>query len=825
LRESAGNLLAQDTVLVMGPEFVLIPTEDGVILDGGREPELLNGPLALSLLPVLLPLIDGTRTYADLLELTPDVPLAHMRELIESLISWGVLASSNEVASRPPEMRNTLSFLKRGDAETDLKKAAEFLAHKEIFVVFEQNSQPIALMVANGLRSNGFGKIKAIAVEDLASLSIGDGGILVSIFNGTPDSADAKEFYGLLQASKASWLRTSLNISNGTGEIGPIFRPESGLCFSCLTRPLPPHKRDTPVGGTEVRSLWSALLASELTAQLLQSSRSCIRSYRRFYLPLFQHEVRTWPSAATCMLDHCDAPQTKPRRFATPSLPNQLNLLPFFFEESIASRQDVAESLASNHDSAKPGFSAKLMLNSAHIALSPAEISLSQPVIDLLLSRWTGRNSQLDLATISSMLALSVGLKQGSSDSSRRWAPSGGNLGSVEAYLVARQVEGLDAGVYLYNPDQHALVKLNQRHIDHVQSVLTAVSPDDPTPALVVFVGAYKRVARKYSSFAYKLLHLDAGVASSQFLLVAAALSVPVESISEWHSAGLGAALALRSLQEIPTQVFRLATSHEPRHASTPVRIGRGDVGITSQGENLSPQELANLSSELLVEQLIRANQIVSARLPTRIEPIRSLLTTRLLRWISGAVRGEETLGGALNRRSSTRRFSERVPQGNDIRAILQAALVNNVLLDSLLRITILVQRSSDLTPGVYAYDPATASLTRKREAFSRERTGQLFFQPGYENTPIIVWISGDVRKAASSHDAGYQTLLVRSGVLGHRLWMASLGLGLSGVLLAGITSEAPTKSGELIDEHHTSLLAFLCGYSGTEDEGTGASA
>jgi SagB-type dehydrogenase family enzyme len=822
LFEYTNSVLAQDAVLLLAREFVLIPMENGVYLDGGREPQILKGPLAVSLLPVLIPLINGTRTFAELLALITDVPREHTQELIESLIAWGVVTLGDTLASHPPEIRNTLSFLKRCDPEANLGYASEVLTTKRILIVFEPPSKSIAVALANGLQSNGFIHVEIINHRDLVSCLILDHAFLVSVVFENSYAALAGDFYGSILASNAPWLRTSLNAASGFCELGPIFSPESGLCHACLTPELPSQKQDAPTPNLIDLNIWSALLTSELTIQLLRTNSSSPRAYRRFHPPLFQHEVRAWPLAVTCPRDHHRDLTAGSCYIQSPSHSDRSHLLPVFFEESIACRQEFDDSPTLRSEVSLPSASTRLMLNSTRVALPGTEISLNQPMIDMLLSSQGKHRAALDLIAIATLLVLAVGYKSANGqESCRRWAPTGGNLGSVEAYLVVRHVKGLESGVYMYRPEEHALARINQRGVDHLQVTIAAVSANDPAPALLILAGAYKRVAQKYRSFAYKLLHLDAGVAGSQLLLIASSLGISVESISGWQPAAIEDALSLRSLQEVPTIVFRLASTERKMSASL-AKTSRASNRVAVPSDDLSLGDLESLSSDSLVELMIGANQVVGERLPPRVIPMSGVRAERLQRWLSGATCREETLGSVLNKRSSARRFSGQALRKIDIRIILRAALENNVLRNSGLAITVLVQRSSDFEPGIYRYDDRTSALTRKSAAFSPQRTGELFFQSGYEDTPLIIWISGDIERAASGNCGGYQTLLVRAGFLGHRLWMASLGLGLSGVLLAGITSESPTKANRFIDERHTSLLAFLCGYPQSEDQHKG---
>ncbi len=808
--------LRRDTVLVKAREFALISIEDTVLLDGGRQLELVTGPLALSVLPILLPLINGTRTVEDILALVPNIPIEQTMEILERLLEWGVFTSGDNTCLRVNEVQNTLSFLKRRNPVGALNVAQTLLSHKHIVIAAQSGLSRTTMMLAAALRENGFQHVQARSLHDLTLDSVGEDSFLVSVVEGDSVSPEMVAEYDALCASQKPWLRTFLSVNSGIAEIGPMFQPGNGLCLQCLTRiPVATGVVRPAFDGTD-HAIWAAILASELTIHLLDGRPPGTRSLRRYRLPVFGREIRTWPFAVNCAACKHDGLKSQSRCDSSLEW-DRFDLLPSLFEESIATRNEYIDGSLPDQQSGIPIVSTKLMLNSKRIPLPQVDGALSYPVLDLLLSGETKTTSVPDLAAIALLLALSVGVKSQSGGSMRRWAPSGGNLGSTEAYLVATNIHGLDPGVYLYLPGTHELARLNQRNVDHVQLALRAASQDSPVSAMVVLVGAYSRIALKYRSFAYKLLHLDAGAASSQFLLVAAALGVRVDNVSEWEPGALEEALALRPFGDVPTQVFRLAPNLSgPTSREQYSRVSTAAMPYLG---GLSHEQLAALSSDRLVERLIRCDRVVRERLPSRIKPNRSLGPIRLRRRIAGEGRKEETLGSALNRRSSIRRFSAQALKESHIRLILQGALANNVLTHSQLTVTVIVQHSSDLMAGVYRYDSETLSLNRQRGVFPRERTARLFFDPGYEDTPLIVWISGNVCVLDDCHRGAYQTMLVRSGLLGHRLWMASLGLGLGGFLVAGLASEAATQSNKLIDDGDTSFLAFLCGYPTAEDQ------
>ncbi len=142
----------------------------------------------------------------------------------------------------------------------------------------------------------------------------------------------------------------------------------------------------------------------------------------------------------------------------------------------------------------------------------------------------------------------------------RRWAPNGGNLASVGLYAVtAGSGFGATAErLTVYDDIEHRLIVARAGRV-RISKVLaeTGLEPAEPA-AVIVFVAQVARIARKYTSFGYRLAHLDAGVAAAQLIAVAQELGLAVAFAPTW-SAGLAEFLELLPDQEYITAVAVLS--------------------------------------------------------------------------------------------------------------------------------------------------------------------------------------------------------------------------------------------------------------------------
>ena len=113
-----------------------------------------------------------------------------------------------------------------------------------------------------------------------------------------------------------------------------------------------------------------------------------------------------------------------------------------------------------------------------------------------------------------------------------RTAPSAGALFPLELYLVAGNVEGLEAGVYHYDPSAHGLTRMAEGDI---RSSLAAASLGQSSvadgAAVFVMAAEYERTTRRYGSRGEMYVHIEIGHAGQNVYLQAASLGLSTVAI------------------------------------------------------------------------------------------------------------------------------------------------------------------------------------------------------------------------------------------------------------------------------------------------------
>ncbi len=158
-----------------------------------------------------------------------------------------------------------------------------------------------------------------------------------------------------------------------------------------------------------------------------------------------------------------------------------------------------------------------------------------QPVARVLRERRSSRDlaSSVALEDLGTILDAALGCtavledpETGLVHGLRAW-PSAGGLYPLDPYIVARDVAGVDAGLYHYNAVQDHLELLASREPDAILAD-AYFDQDFATTAsvAVLLVACFERTVAKYGERGYRLVMLDAGHAAQNLVLAASQMGV-----------------------------------------------------------------------------------------------------------------------------------------------------------------------------------------------------------------------------------------------------------------------------------------------------------
>jgi SagB-type dehydrogenase family enzyme len=538
--------------------LAVTPMGESLLIEGGPSRQVLNGKATLSLVPRLLKTLDGRRSRE---QLARDLALsdAQVDQAVRLLDECGLLewVPPDAVPSRTDHVA---AYLSRTIAVSEsCPSADDVFAKLSDSTVLLAAPRYLAEPIAADLSATGVGTVEIMTAAQAARALPGTTGACVAAVFDELGNADALN----LVAASARDCRPVLRIS-GTAdwaEVGPAFCGPSSACIDCFRRSQPaaqPAARPAETQPTETQS-WSAaltgLLASLATSALLgiltgQGPEPPLRKVTRVVLSDLVTEsqnVTADPECARC------AGGTPPASQAARDLLayewQSARGLPWLdpADATTPAKRHRFIALERERDSF-PGYPRHSL---------PDQAARPQPAHGL---------TETVLAAMMARVAGFVPAAAGSPEqASRRWAPSGGNLGSVAIYLITDlDLFGLPGTIFRYDDLQHEVIGVRADRV--VVSAFLDATDLDATGinAVVVTVAQVGRLKQKYGDFAWRLAHLDAGCAALQLHLIAEAYDLRATFAASWP-AELAELLDLDKQDEVVTAIAGLAPARYPR--------------------------------------------------------------------------------------------------------------------------------------------------------------------------------------------------------------------------------------------------------------------
>ena len=822
-------------------DIIFLPLEDRIVIDGMAQTETVRGVLAQTVLPDLLRLLDGTRTLEQLVNAFPSIPSDYVCSAVSMLNAWGMLQNVADRTDPPGSNPETMAFLRRriGSAGTSRYSACEAyqrLQDAEVFLVGTNESSVQSEGLRVLLQESGVGSISVAGRDSFDHEDVPAHALVVSLSKGRDDL----EWYARLDDLKSKcgfvWLRATLDGEKGIADSGPLFGPEdSRTCYRCF--------RSVHAGTAEVMTpdessldhdrLWASLLALEVMDILaLPNSAPRSREFRRFRIHDWGSSNLFYPRLPGCPVCRPKALFSKNRHSDQRSGRDCITDTALVFEEQVG-----LESRALLSPNARAEFAhanvvycreSKKLPNCEQVWLRRGDVVLEADTLQALLPRKPGPTATLTVDNLTAMLAMTAGFREFTETKVRRWAATAGNLGSVELFVAVRSVDGLKQGIYLYQPEEHTLALFRKRgepEIDEFICRVLARDEDDLPDALVIFCGAFHRLARKYGSFAYRLVNLDAGSALSQLHLVARSFNIWSRTAVRWADTLIEDRLNLNRFEEQTTVVLELST----RKLKTPgifsflkpSRKRPFDPRSWKTAQEVQSLNVRQLAQIVFEESRMKETDLRLGRCAVTHNPwIRDRSRSSTVRLPKPGFRGL-SVGSVLAKRRSVREYSQQeIPPayvGTALRCAHDADAIDWPDEHSNVPLTyvVLAKGIVGIAPGVYEYEPRAHSLIFSCPPLPDAQTVELLVQPEYAYAPIIVWIAGDLAAACARHGAlGHRQLLLRAGASGHRLWMATIALGLAGSIFAGLIPGAARRLLGMDGYERASLFAFAAGYS-----------
>ncbi|MGQ0776861.1 MAG: SagB family peptide dehydrogenase [Pseudonocardiales bacterium] len=181
-------------------------------------------------------------------------------------------------------------------------------------------------------------------------------------------------------------------------------------------------------------------------------------------------------------------------------------------------------------------------------------------------SRYAFARRPLDVEVIGSLLGGALGVSRripayGDPEHPLGVAPCSGGLGAVHAYLVAARVTGIAPGVYRYRTSTHTLRPVPGAAPEELAQAYEQPEFAERAAASLLLTVELGRAVVRYGARHYRVLHIDAGIATQNLYLVATALDLACCAVAGFTEAPLRHLAALPDT-ELPALLFPIGWRH-----------------------------------------------------------------------------------------------------------------------------------------------------------------------------------------------------------------------------------------------------------------------
>jgi SagB-type dehydrogenase family enzyme len=391
-----------------------------------------------------------------------------------------------------------------------------------------------------------------------------------------------------------------------------------------------------------------------------------------------------------------------------------------------------------------------------HIALkreTPSERGLSEALRSPL-----ARKQRLRLAELGELLYLSAGITARRGGLALRAAPSSGALFPSELYVVARQVDGLAAGLYHYDAEHERLDVLGA-----APTTLGAPQAEN-ADAVVVLTAVFRRTGYKYRDRAYRYAVADAGHLLENLRLAG-------------HKAGMQATLVARFDEMLSAKAIGVDGVEEGVLAIMELRRAAGlaaSVDGPPRARFVAPPAPANLSIGVtgMVHQATSLQFAADA-----VEADRIALPPP-------GPAAEGVVHTITHRRSKRRFLEEPVPL-----AALSSLLADMALppqLSNAIRINLVVDRVAGLRPGVYRYVSRHALVRVRDGDFAAAARSAALSQDVIGEAAVVLVLSADRERMLAEGPRGYRHAYLEAGMIGERWLLGAVARALAACPVGG---------------------------------------
>lgn len=401
--------------------------------------------------------------------------------------------------------------------------------------------------------------------------------------------------------------------------------------------------------------------------------------------------------------------------------------------------------------------------------------------------------------TLAEMLFLAAGITRRRSylggEILFRAAACTGALYHIDLYVVCADLEGLEAGVYQFSPEDFSLRRLRA---GDCRSVLTGAVGEEPStanaPCLIVSASTFWRNAWKYQSRAYRHCYWDNGTMLANLFAAAAARKIPAKLLLSFVDTAVNQLLGLDERREAALSLVALG-----RSSSSSVSLSPPLVPLVLETTPLSKTEIdypamreIHEASSLESAREVEAWREAKAKGERIKDEAASANMLFPLQPLSDDELPRDTIEEVIVRRGSTREFARESITFAQLSTMIDRATrgFDNDFLGRdqppLNELYLIVHAVDGLPAGAYV-------LRREERALELLKAGDFRRDAGYlglgqqipADCSVNIYFLADLHRALGRFgNRGYRAAQLEAAIMGGKLYLAAYAqrLGASGL-------------------------------------------
>jgi SagB-type dehydrogenase family enzyme len=426
------------------------------------------------------------------------------------------------------------------------------------------------------------------------------------------------------------------------------------------------------------------------------------------------------------------------------------------------------------------------------IPLPLAMVQTLAPALEVVASTgvaFTGEKSP-DLARLASILYYSAGVTKHKTypggELYFRAAACAGALYPTEVYVVCGDIDGLNAGVYHFNPGDFALRLLREGDL---RSVLARASGSEPSvvsaPVTLVFTSISWRSTWKYRDRDYRYHFWDNGMIVANALAMAAAHELPAEVVMGFVEADVNKLIGIDGQQELALSLLALGHTDQAL-PGCPAIEELPEISFEVVPISSSPVDYPSIREVHAASSLTNRDDVREWR-STKIDssPLAIEGEAFALAPIPEADMPAEAIEDVIQRRGSTRRFARKPMPFADLSVIIDRA-TRGITTDFLARdaaplnhIYAIVNRVEGLPPGAYFYRREDRAMELLKPGDFSEKAAYLTLDQDLGGDACVTFVfMADLKSVLETYGArGYRAAQMEAGIIGGKMYLASYAL------------------------------------------------